>query len=94
MTHTAESDAAQAYRKVAIGRAERVEELMAELDLLRGAIRDLLPDECLVSRTTEVHCTDFVGGAFSNGATFTEDACCLPCRIRKVLDTRVPPPEV
>lgn len=62
----------------------------AEKDAL-DAIRDLLPDECMVSRTTEFRCTDYVGGTFPNGAVFTEDACCLPCRIRAVLSRVLSP---
>ena len=55
-------------------------------------IRDLLPAECWVSRSDAVFCTDFVGGTFENGAEWTAEMCCLPCRIRGVL-TRVTPPE-
>lgn len=56
-----------------------------------AAILDLLPAECWVSRTVEIRCTDYVGGTFSNGAVFTEDMCCLPCRIRAVLTSVTSP---
>lgn len=72
---------------------------MAEHDAL-AAIRGLLPDECLVRRTVEVsrtvgvRCTDYVGGVFADGATFTEDMCCLPCRIKAVIPPEVEPVRV
>lgn len=62
----------------------------AEDDAL-AEICDLLPDECWVSRTVEVRCTDYVGGTFADGAIFAEDMCCLPCRIRAVLTTVTSP---
>jgi hypothetical protein len=50
-----EQEAAEAYRRVAIGRAARVEELMAEVAVLRGGIEAMLarmertrPDTLLV----------------------------------------------
>ncbi len=47
-------------------------------------IEALLPDDCWVTRS-EIRCTNLVGGEFSNGAKYTEDLCCLPCKIRRVL---------
>jgi hypothetical protein len=47
-------------------------------------IYDVLPRECWVTRSTEVFCTEFVGGTFPAGGVWTEAMCCLPCRIRSV----------
>ena len=54
-----------------------------------AAVRALIPDECWVLRSTAAGpvCTDMVGGGFPNGAKFTDEACCLPCRIRSALAT-------
>lgn len=48
-------------------------------------IEALLPAECWVTRSEAVFCADMIGGTLSNGAVFTEDACCLPCRVRRVI---------
>lgn len=52
-----------------------------------ASVRALIPDECWVLRSTAAGpvCTDMVGGGFPNGAKFTDEACCLPCRIRAAL---------
>jgi len=46
-------------------------------------VLELLPDVCYVTQT-EFRCTDMIGGTIGN-ATFVEEMCCLPCRIRKAL---------
>jgi hypothetical protein len=51
-------------------------------------VRALLPDDCWVTRNEVERCIDFVGGTFSNGALWTAEMCCLPCRIRAVLEDR------
>jgi len=48
-------------------------------------ISALLPNECWMTRSASVRCTDAVGGTFPNGTVFDADMCCLPCRIRAVL---------
>ncbi|NUS02082.1 MAG: hypothetical protein HOV97_05905 [Nonomuraea sp.] len=55
-------------------------------DELRDRILAVLPDECGVSRSVEVRCTDFIGGTFADGAVWTAEMCCLPCRIRSEVD--------
>lgn len=59
-------------------------------DELQERIRAVLPDECWVTRST-LACTDFVGGTFGDGATWTAEMCCLPCRIRSEVDALYPP---
>lgn len=55
-------------------------------------IEAVLPDECWVFKfkpevtTNFLSCTGLIGGTFGNGATWTEEMCCLPCRIRLVVD--------
>jgi len=48
----------------------------------------LIPPVCWVlnSPADGPVCTDMIGGGFPNGAKFTEDMCCLPCRLRLALD--------
>jgi hypothetical protein len=53
----------------------------------RERIEAMLPAECWVSRSDAVFCIGFVGGKFPNGAEFTADAVCLPCRLRAALDS-------
>lgn len=60
-------------------------------DELAEKVRAELPDTCSMfegSLHTEqgVVCTDLIGGTFGNGATFTKEMCCLPCRVRLVID--------
>lgn len=51
-------------------------------------IEDVLPDECWVFRdkTVFLSCTGLIGGTFGNGKEWTEEMCCLPCRVRLVID--------
>ena len=51
-----------------------------------AAVEALIPPECWVSRSDQVFCTDYIGGEFNNGHKWTEDLCCLPCRLRAALD--------
>lgn len=57
----------------------------AEAEALRARIEALVPDECWVLRARGVRCTDMVGGTFPGGGVWTEDMCCLPCRLRAAL---------
>lgn len=54
-------------------------------------IEAVLPGECWVFRglpmeAKVLRCTDLSGGELPNGAEWTEEMCCLPCRIRLVID--------
>lgn len=44
-----------------------------------------LPEDCWVFMTNDFSCMTLLGGTFPNGAVFTEDMCCLPCTMRKIL---------
>jgi hypothetical protein len=55
-------------------------------DVLDPVLR-VLPEECWVTRTALARCTDLIGGVFSTGATWTEDMCCVPCRVRLAVCT-------
>jgi len=50
-------------------------------DLFAPVLR-VLPEECWVTRSPLARCTDLIGGVFSTGATWTEEMCCVPCRVR------------
>lgn len=48
----------------------------------------LVPEECWVLRATgdEVaSCTSLIGGVLPSGSAWTEEMCCLPCRLRAAL---------
>ena len=49
---------------------------------LHAALTAILP-RCYVGAA--VPCSDFIGGTFDNGAVWTEEMCCLPCRGRRLL---------
>lgn len=51
-----------------------------------ATVAALVPDDCWVYRSADLRCTDLVGGVLPNGATWVEDMCCLPCRLRKALE--------
>lgn len=62
---------------------------------LVSRIYDVLPEECLVLRqrpigTDFISCTALIGGKLPNGGEWTEEMCCLPCRIRMVLTDQGP----
>lgn len=63
----------------------RAEAAEAEVADLRAGVLAVLPAECWVTRHTEMVCTDMIGGGFENGAKWTEDMCCVPCRVRAAL---------
>lgn len=52
---------------------------------LRERVEALVPNDCWVMRSHELTCADLAGGIFPNGAPWTEDMCCLPCRLRAAL---------
>jgi hypothetical protein len=51
-------------------------------------IEAVLPEECWVfkSEVKAFACARMIGGKFDNGATWTEEMCCLPCRVRLVIE--------
>jgi hypothetical protein len=49
--------------------------------MLAGIVREL-PDECFITETPLARCTDLIGTQFRSGASWTEDMCCWPCRVR------------
>lgn len=60
-------------------------------DDLREAMEGLLADEeCWVTRSA-LPCANLIGGTFGNGVEWIEEMCCLPCRLRALLD-RFPAP--
>lgn len=68
----------------------RADEAEAEVTSLRdqvAAVEALIPAECWVLRSpaTGPTCTDMIGGGFNSGAKWTEEMCCLPCRIRRCI---------
>lgn len=58
----------------------------SRMDDLAEAVLTLLP-ACSVLRSVEpaLTCLDLVGATFGNGGVWTEEMCCLPCRIRAML---------
>lgn len=57
-----------------------------EADDLRARLGAVIPSECWVTRSdVGLDCTAMIGGGFENGAKFTEEMCCLPCRLRAAL---------
>lgn len=46
----------------------------------------VLPEECWVTRSTGISCIAAIGGTFSNGAEWTVEMCCVPCRVKAALD--------
>lgn len=56
---------------------------MSTTDKLRALVAD---EACYVLGSTDIFCTGLIGGTFPGGGTFTEDMCCLPCRLRAILD--------
>lgn len=66
----------QAKRRVAAAEQARAE--------VEANVRALIPAECWISRTEVDRCTDYV-------SEFTEDMCCLPCRLRAALGREATP---
>jgi hypothetical protein len=65
--------------------ARRLEAAAAAVERVRA----LLPNECWVLRSDArgPTCIELIGGGLPNGsAKWTEDMCCLPCRLRAALD--------
>ncbi len=66
-----------------------VESLRRERDEARAkveVVEALLPSECWVTRSdVGLDCTALIGGGFENGAKWTAEMCCMPCRIRAAL---------
>lgn len=52
-------------------------------------VRELVPDECWITRGTMIRCSGYIGGTFHNGTVWTEGMCCLPCRLRAALRAAV-----
>jgi hypothetical protein len=50
---------------------------------LRAAVEALAAGECRVTRSA-TDCTALIGGPFLSAA-WTEEMCCLPCRLRALL---------
>lgn len=56
---------------------------------LADRIRAEIPPLCWVLRSTSNTgpvCTDMIGGRSPGGYEWTPDMCCLPCRLRAVVD--------
>jgi hypothetical protein len=51
-------------------------------------VEALIPDVCWTRSTPwrVSTCADLIGATFGNAATWTEEMCCLPCRLRAALD--------
>lgn len=79
--HSAGRDVAAAY-KTGLADARR-NDAVAER-ALRDRIKALLPTICWISKAEDVQCTTFIGAEFGNGE-WTEEMCCVPCRIRRAL---------
>ena len=57
-------------------------------DPVQKRVLAVLPDDCWVFRrpVTEGSCLQLIGGSLPNGTVqWTEDMCCLPCRVRNAL---------
>ena len=74
--------AARADADALVGQLQR--EVNAATDRL-AAVEALVPPECFVHRSPDLRCTDLIGGRWANGAPWTADLCCLPCRLRLAL---------
>jgi hypothetical protein len=65
------------------------EQAAAERDEARavvGRVEALINlTSCHLQPSTEHHCLELLGATFRNGAEWTEDMCCLPCRLRAAL---------
>lgn len=60
-------------------------------DQLRDGILAVLPDLCFITRSNSpLRCTTWIGATFENGAEWTAEMCCLPCRVRAVIDDVYP----
>lgn len=55
-------------------------------------IEDMLPSDCWIFASSApipgegIMCATLIGARFSTGAKWTEAMCCLPCRIRLVIE--------
>lgn len=80
---TAENYAYQA----ADARADKAEAEVASLRDQLAAVEVVVPNDCWVLGVpaTGPTCTDMIGGGFKNGAKWTEEMCCIPCRSRLAL---------
>jgi hypothetical protein len=57
-------------------------------DPVQKRVLAVLPDDCWVFRrpVSEGSCLQLIGGSLPNGTVqWTEDMCCLPCRVRNAL---------
>jgi hypothetical protein len=53
-----------------------------EATFVLDPILRVLPAECWITRTALARCTDLIGAPFATGATWSEEMCCVPCRVR------------
>lgn len=68
-----------------LGQEWQARALVAEAKVARVEV--LAPSECWVTRSdVGLDCTAMIGGGFENGAKWTEEMCCLPCRLRQALE--------
>jgi hypothetical protein len=57
-------------------------EVITLVDRMLARIERELPDEFFITETPLARCTDLIGTQFRTGATWNQDMCCWPCRVR------------
>lgn len=61
---------------------------------VENTVRELLPEECWVTRNAAIRCTEMIGGVVGTGPhKWTFEMCCLPCQIRYALNPPKPKDE-